>query len=291
MTDRQCVEFLQWALPRLRMRWPGFRKVRRQVHKRINRRMEELGLDKVSQYRAFLDSHPDEWAVLDRFCRIPISRFYRDRGVFDHLRDRLLEELARTARARGQREVRAWCAGCASGEEPYTLAILWSTTIGSRFPDVRLKLLATDADEQMLERARRAVYSASSLKDVPREWLETAFARSGEQYALRPEFRHAVEFRLQDIRVEMPEGPFHLVLCRHLAFTYFDEDLQRAILRRIAERLLPEGLLMAGKQEPLPAGQREFESYGGKLGIYRVSPGWANARTPHCCTLRQGALG
>ncbi|HUT09040.1 MAG TPA: CheR family methyltransferase [Thermoguttaceae bacterium] len=282
MTDAQCVAFLQWALPRLRMRWPGFRKVRRQVHKRINRRMEELGLDEVSQYRAYLESHPDEWTVLDRFCRIPISRFYRDRGVFDHLGDPLLGELARAVHARGESEVPAWCAGCASGEEPYTLAILWGTVVRPRFPELRLRLLATDADEQMLQRARRAVYAASSLKDVPREWLDTAFARDAEEYVLRPEFRDAVEFRLQDIRAEMPEGPFRLVLCRHLAFTYFDEDLQRTILRRIAERLLPDGLLMAGKQEPLPEGQQEFESCRGNLGIYRISPGR--------CTMRHAGL-
>jgi len=271
VTDPQCIEFLQWALPRLRMRWPGFRKVRRQVHKRINRRMEELGLDDLSQYRAYLESHPGEWPVLDGLCRISISRFYRDRGVFDHLRDRLLGELARTVHARDETQLRVWCAGCASGEEPYTLAILWSTSVQPQFPQLRLRLLATDSDPRMLDRARRAVYSASSLKDVPPGWLDTAFTRQGEEYALRPEFRDAVEFQLQDIRTEMPEGPFQLVLCRHLAFTYFDEDLQRTVLRRIAERLLPDGLLMTGKQEPLPEGQQEVVPYGRNLGIYRPS--------------------
>ena len=90
MTDSDCVEFLQWALPRLKMRWPGFRKVRKQVGKRIRRRMRDLKLNGLSDYRCYLETHADEWARLDEICRITISRFYRDKGVFDELRDTVL---------------------------------------------------------------------------------------------------------------------------------------------------------------------------------------------------------
>ena len=102
MNDLDCVQFLQWALPMMRMRWPGFRKVRRQVCKRVDRRLRRLGLVDVTAYRAYLDDHPDEWSQLDQLCRIPISRFYRDRGVFDLLRDDVLPSLAAAARARDQ---------------------------------------------------------------------------------------------------------------------------------------------------------------------------------------------
>ncbi|HUS38260.1 MAG: hypothetical protein WBF93_12370 [Pirellulales bacterium] len=85
MKDAECVELLQWALPRLRMRWLGFRKVRRQVGKRVDRRLHQLGLDSVDQYRTYLAVHEGEWSVLNDCCRITISRFYRDRGVFDFL--------------------------------------------------------------------------------------------------------------------------------------------------------------------------------------------------------------
>jgi chemotaxis protein methyltransferase CheR len=85
MNDREGVEFLQWCLPRLKLRWPGFRKVRRQVYKRIDRRVKELGMPSVGAYRAYLEDHSDEWAVLDALCRIFISRFYRDKAVFECL--------------------------------------------------------------------------------------------------------------------------------------------------------------------------------------------------------------
>ena len=111
---------LQWALPRLDLAWPGFRKVRGQVCKRVRRRMKRLGLADFDAYRARLEADPKEWRVLDGFCRITISRFFRDRGAFEVLRRVVLPEIARRSAAE-QRPARIWSAGCASGEEPYTV--------------------------------------------------------------------------------------------------------------------------------------------------------------------------
>nr|NIV19534.1 chemotaxis protein CheR [Gammaproteobacteria bacterium] len=115
MKDQHCVQFLQWALPQLHMSWPGFRKVRRQVCKRIGRRMRELGLEAVEDYRAYLSHHASEWERLDAMCRITISRFYRDRGVFAALEKSELPALLQRLRARGGHRLRAWSAGCGSG--------------------------------------------------------------------------------------------------------------------------------------------------------------------------------
>jgi chemotaxis protein methyltransferase CheR len=90
------------------MRWPGFRKVRRQVGRRVDRRLRQLGLDDVSAYQDYLEDHPREWLLLDEFCRISISRFYRDRGVFDLIGNEVLPQLAVAAIVRGDRELRVW---------------------------------------------------------------------------------------------------------------------------------------------------------------------------------------
>ena len=133
MKDNKCIEFLQWALPKLSMRWPGFRKVRRQVCRRIARRINELGLGGVSAYRRnLLDEQSDEWQVLDGLCRITISRFYRDREVYRFLADTVLPELAAQASSDGETTVRCWSAGCCAGEEPYTLALIWHHQIVPR---------------------------------------------------------------------------------------------------------------------------------------------------------------
>src|SRR5215831_124315 len=101
MRDADCVAFLRWALPQMGFEWRGFRRVRRQVCKRLGRRLAALGISQPQGYRAYLAEHPAEWQQLDGLCRISISRFYRDREVFDAVRDRLLPALAVRARQRG----------------------------------------------------------------------------------------------------------------------------------------------------------------------------------------------
>jgi chemotaxis protein methyltransferase CheR len=268
MNDAECVQFLQWALPKMRMRWPGFRKVRRQVNKRVSRRMQELNLPDADAYRDYLQIHPEEWLVLDGFCRITISRFYRDRGVFNFLRDDVLPRLAAQV-MRNARQVRCWSVGCASGEEIYTLKIIWNMCIKSQSPDVSLHILGTDTDPTILQRATQACYSAGSLKDLPPDWISAAFTASGDLFSLRPEFRDGVDLRLQDIRSESPPGNFHLILCRNLVFTYFEESLQREILDRLLARLTEGGFLVTGKSEQLPCLPEQIEEFGRRVGTYR----------------------
>jgi chemotaxis protein methyltransferase CheR len=252
-----CVAFLQWALPRVGMRWAGFRKVRRQVCRRVRARMSELGLASFADYRDRLETHPEEWEAFERLVPITISRFRRDRVVWDALEREVLPALSAG-------RVRAWSAGCASGEEPYTLALLWERSPGLR--DVPLELLATDIDERMLERARRAVYEASSLRELPAEQRDAGFDEGGR---LREEHRGRVTFRCHDVRAPAPGGPFDLVLCRNLAFTYFDEATQRSVLAEIARVLRPGGALVLGLHDRLPDPAPEFEPWPGARAVWR----------------------
>jgi chemotaxis protein methyltransferase CheR len=269
MDDQASIDFLKWALPRLGLRWPGYRKVRRLVVKRLTRRLAELGLCDLAAYRAFLTGEPSEWSRLDALCRIPISRFYRDRGVFEAICRELLPQAAAMAGARRGDTVGCWSAGCASGEEPYTLAMAWHFCVADRWPALGFSVIATDAEEIMIARAKRACYGRSSLKDLPEAWRERAFTRRGPLFCLAAEFRRGVEFVGQDIRHTMPDGPFDLVLCRNLAFTYFDESLQRRIRDRLRERISPGGFLVLGSHEALPADCGGFARIAPKLPIYR----------------------
>jgi chemotaxis protein methyltransferase CheR len=231
MRDAACVEFLQWALPRLGLRWPGFRKVRRQVCRRIGRRLAELGLPDAAAYRAYLESDTEEWSRLDALCRITISRFWRDAAVFESLRDEVLPALGPA--------LSGWSAGCASGEEPYSLALAADEA------GVTVRVLATDVDPTLLERARNACYPSSSLRDLP----ATIRARAFENGCLRPAYREPVEFLRHDLRADAPAGPFDLVLCRNVAFTYFAEPLQREVGHRLVRSLRPGGALVVGAHE------------------------------------------
>ncbi|MBB3060024.1 CheR family methyltransferase [Microbulbifer rhizosphaerae] len=272
MHDEACVTFLQWALPRLRMRWPGFRKVRGQVCKRLQRHIKQLGLEDVSAYRRYLARHPEEWRVLDAITRVTISRFYRDKGVFARLVEEVLPELAQLARSRGADRLNVWSAGAGAGEEPYTLAIAWEMRLQPSFSDLRLRIVASDADANQCRRAREACYPPSNLKDLPAGWRGTAFTRRAENYCLKPEFRGNVEFRVEDIRESAPPGPFDLVLCRNLVFTYFDEELQRAVLERIGAVMQTGAALVLGIHEGLPEGTAAFRAWDEHQGIYRLNP-------------------
>jgi chemotaxis protein methyltransferase CheR len=269
MKDEDCTAFLKWALPRLRMRWPGFRRVRRQVCKRVARRCAELGLAGAPAYRRYLQAHAEEWRRLDRCLHISVSRFYRDRRVFDYLGEQVLPELAAAARARGAGHVTAWSAGCASGEEPYSLGLLWRFRVAPAFPDLGLELVATDIDGGLLERARRACYGATSLKELPGEWRKAAFAQKGALLCLREAYRQGIAFRLQDVRRARPRERFDLVLCRNTAFTYFDEGLQREVLARLFAALRPRGVLILGRRERLPDEAPGFEAWSETHGVYR----------------------
>lgn len=274
MNDQACVAFLQWALPHMGMRWKGFRKVRRQVCRRIRGRMAQVGVESLEAYRERLATDPGEWEHLAFLCRVTISRFGRDRGVWRLLADEVLPELARRAPV-----IRAWSAGCASGEEPFTLMLVRHLALGDRFPAVELQILATDVDPVLLERARVARYPKGTLRELDPDWVARAFRESGDELQLRDEFRRGVRFARQDIREQMPDGPFDLILCRNLGFTYFDEGEQVRLLRGMLERLATGGALVLGAHERLPPGDWPLEPWSPSEPVFRRSgPGQAAAK-------------
>ena len=285
MTHAHPDAFLQWALPRMGFAWPGFRRVRRQVVKRIGRRLAELRLSGLDAYRRYLESHPAEWERLDSFCRVTISRFFRDAAAFEALGREILPRLAEGATARGQRCLRAWSAGCASGEEPYSLNLLWKISLAPRFPKLTFSIIATDADARVLVRAQAGCYPAASLRELPAGWRGAAFRRDGRLFCLIPEFREGVAFFAQDLRREAPAGPFNLVLCRNLAFTYFDAAGQARVLDRIGSVLAEGGALALGRKERLPGGAPGFAPWVAERGIYRKAAASlmpANAASASC---------
>lgn len=273
MADQDCVRFLQTVLPELGYRWAGFRKVRRQVCRRIRRRVAELGLESWDAYRARLRGDPEERPVFDRMCRVTVSRFFRDRHLWRVLAEEVLPRLVREVRRTGGDHLDVWSAGCASGEEPYSLALLWLREPASRGPSVRPRILATDVDLHLLVRARRALYPRGSLREMPEDWRRGAFEEvfagpAGEHKAheareLRLTGRHralcrdAVRWVAHDVRTAPPGRDFRLILCRNLVFTYFDRDTQERVGETLIDRLCPGGFLALGGHEELPGSLQE----------------------------------
>jgi len=302
MPVSDCVSFLQWSLPRLHYRWAGFRKVRGQVCKRILRRIRQLDLLNYDGYKYHLENHELEWDILDSYCRITISRFYRDKKLWEQLQKDLLPSLAKQVTKDGESELNCWSIGCCNGEEPYTLNIIWNLFVKPETKSkINLKILATDSDPNIIGRAEQGRYSAGSLKDFPKQLTPMAFTqyyhkratflesqqterRSPKQnrvengngitsrkvcYKIRDEFRENVIFKCQDIRREMPKEKFRLVFCRNLVFTYFDEELQAGLLKKVGDKLFSNGYLIIGRHESLPLGSGVFVQYDNSGSIFR----------------------
>ncbi|KPL17406.1 MAG: hypothetical protein AMJ92_11735 [candidate division Zixibacteria bacterium SM23_81] len=268
MYDQQCVKFLRWSLPQLNYKWQGFRKVRRQVCRRLKRRLEELSISNISGYKDYLSKDQKEWVILDSLLYISISRFYRDREIFDLLKNEILLLLAQRA-LEEDREVRCWSAGCCSGEEAYSLQIMWIQAILPRLKSqLRLHVIASDKTSSLLERAKKGIYPEGSVRDLPQEFIQAAFLKTDNGYEIKNYLKTDIEFIEQDIRHQCPEGIFDLILCRNLAFTYFEEDLQRAIIGEVIEKLEPNGFFIVGSQESIPSGIPHLSPYW-KRSIYR----------------------
>ena len=230
--------------------WGGYRKVRKGVMKRLRSHMAQLDCRTLESYLAIIERDQQAWEICQDHLKVTISRFFRDRQVWRHLEERLLRELL----DRYPQGLAVWSAGGAGGEEPYSLAILWQQ-MGVAAP---LSLLATDARGDCLERARRGVYSRSSLRELVPETVCRYFCRqeTSGHYAIRPQLKEQISWRQHDLLDEPPAGPFQLIFLRNNLLTYYQQPLVSPAFLRIASTLSPGGLLITGSHEKLPESVR-----------------------------------
>lgn len=270
MNLKSCTEFLQWALPKLNYRWKGFYKVKKQVCKRVKQRFLELGLKDFSDYKVYLDRNDEEWTVLNSFCYISISRFYRDRWIFDYLKNKILPNLVNDLINKGEEILRCLCIGCCSGEEPYTVSIIWDEYIAPKLKNTcQIEITATDREYSLLERAKIGVYHEGSLKELPYELVEKAFTKKDKLYTLKEQYKEGITFIQQDILTEFPEGKFHIILCRNLVFTYFNKEYQQIVLQKILQRLELNGFFIIGNNENLPVIPEILTTDENLKGLYK----------------------
>lgn len=222
------------------------------IERRLRRRMTAVGAETLAEYRRYLDRHPDEMQRLVASFLIKVTEFFRDPDVFTHLRDQILPGLISEARERG--ELRLWSAGCATGEEAYSLAMLVADVLGDDIESLPVRIFATDVAPDAVEFARRALYPESALEHVPPGIVERHFVKVDGGYEVRKAIRGLVIFGEHDLGYRAPFPRIDLVLCRNVLI-YFTPELQRRALQRFAFALRRSGYLVLGKSEtvsPLP---------------------------------------
>lgn len=221
------------------------------LERRLAVRLRARGCPDLAAYGRLLRQDSAEYNALLNALSINLTRFFRDPSTFQALEERFLPELLR--RQAGVRRLRAWSAGCAAGEEPYSLAILVCAALGPALPQWRVEILGSDVDDKALQRARAGQYDSTVLRDLPpryQEWVERYFS-PGPQRTLAEAVRSLVTFQQHDLTRDPLPQDLDLLLCRNVLI-YFEREQQDRLYGRFFEALRPEGLLVLGKTEILP---------------------------------------
>jgi two-component system, chemotaxis family, CheB/CheR fusion protein len=219
---------------------------RSSLRRRINKRMQTLHIERYGDYLDYLEVHPEEFIQLFNTILINVTGFFRDTAAWEFLATAVLPGLI--AGKQPHEPIRVWSAGCASGEEAYTLAIVFAEALGLEGFRQRVKIYATDVDEEALIHARQASYSARDLQPVPPELRSKYFEEVGNRFVFRPDLRRAVIFGRHDLVQDAPISRLDLLVCRN-TLMYFNAETQSRILARFHFALNNTGVIFLGKAE------------------------------------------
>lgn len=231
--------------------WKGYRKIRKGVKKRLTKHMHSLGLHTVRDYLVAAHRNPMIMDEIRNLLSVPISRFFRDRKVWNDLRQFVFPLLAESASV-----VQVWSAGCASGEEPYSFSMLWHGFCETEPTTPEIYIQGTDSNGHMIERARSGLYHKSSLREVDTTTLEAYFTptRQKETLAVEQHIKQLVCFRVHDFAKDDPPGDeFHVIFLRNNLLTYYSGESRDIVFNKITNSLRSGGFLVIGMHEEIPA--------------------------------------
>jgi two-component system, chemotaxis family, CheB/CheR fusion protein len=235
--------------------------------RRIRTRMQMIDIPDFDAYLDFLQVHPDEFVSLFNTILINVTSFFRDTEVWETLRHTVLPDIA--AAHNGDGPIRVWSAGSASGQEAYSVAMLLAELLGMDSFRERVKIYATDVDDEALAESRRAVYDAKHVAEVPRELLDKYFERSSnELYSFNRDLRRSVIFGRHDLIQDAPISRVDLLLCRN-TLMYFNSEAQSQIVGRFYFSTNPGGYLVLGRAEMLSSHTAMFQAVDLKRRIFK----------------------
>ncbi|MBI3941791.1 MAG: PAS domain S-box protein [Chloroflexi bacterium] len=218
------------------------------LKRRILRRMQIMGVEGFATYRDYLEVHPGEFPFLFNMILINVTSFFREPAAWEYLAREIFPRIR--AKKSDVDPIRIWSAGCASGEEPYSLVMVLAETLGAERFAQTVKIYATDVDEEALQEARHAIYTAKDLEAVPAELRDKYFERSGSQFVFDSNLRRAVIFGRHDLVQDAPISRLDLLVCRN-TLMYFNAEIQEQILARFHFALNNDGYLFLGRAEML----------------------------------------
>jgi two-component system, chemotaxis family, CheB/CheR fusion protein len=216
--------------------------------RRIDKRQQAVGVGSHEEYQAYLEAHPEEFGLLFNTILINVTRFFRDPEAWSFLTSEIMPRMLGSTRAGDS--IRVWTAGCASGEEAYTLAMILAEQLGLDAFRRRVKIYASDVDEDALLQARHATYTASQVQDVPAELMARYFERVDDRYLFHKDIRRSIIFGRHDLLQDAPISRINLLACRN-TLMYFTRETQAKVLSRFHFALRNGGFLFMGRAELL----------------------------------------
>jgi two-component system CheB/CheR fusion protein len=238
------------------------------LRRRVAKRMEAVGAADHGEYLDHLQVRSDEFTDLFNTLLINVTAFFRDPAAWRYVDEEVIPTLLKW-RATG--ELRIWSAGCASGEEAYSIAMLLVRALGEEAFRERVKIYATDVDEEALTEARHATYAPQAVEDVPQDLLERCFERTDHHYGFRRDLRRSVIFGRNDLVQDAPISRIDLLVCRN-TLMYFTAETQGRILGRLNFALRDTGFLFLGKSEMLLTHSNLFEPVDLKCRVFSRVP-------------------
>jgi len=261
--DPKFEQLLEYVRDERGFDYTGYR--RPTLMRRFEKRMQTVGAADWEAYRDYLGEHGEEFAELFNTILINVTGFFRDAETWEIVANEVIPRLL--DERQDEAPLRVWSAGCASGEEPYTVAMLLAEALGEAGFQRRVKIYATDVDNDALAEAREASYSAKQLEKVPPELRERYFQEADHGFAFRNDLRRAVIFGRNDLHRDPPISRVDLLVSRN-TLMYFGNELQQRILANFYFALNHGGFLVVGKAEALQSGRNFFVPYNLKRRVF-----------------------
>jgi chemotaxis protein methyltransferase CheR len=239
------------------------------VERRIAARLRAVNLHTYRQYTRYLDSDPSEYAKLLDALTINVTDFFRDPTVYKMFRDQIIPRILSEKTRTRHRGIRVWSAGCATGEEPYSLAMAFLAELARDERGLMLSVVGTDIDPAVLERAQRAEYDVAKLGHISRADQSRFVVVKGDTFKISPEVTRHVKFRPLNLFTDEPIHMVDVIFCRNV-FIYFTREQQAKVLGGFARSLTRGGYLVLGRSEKMAASMTgAFELVNGRERIFR----------------------
>ncbi|APH15471.1 cheR methyltransferase, SAM binding domain protein [Clostridium sporogenes] len=239
--------FEEWVLKDFGINLKAYKQ--NQLQRRILSLMSRVGVNSVEEYINLLKKDKDQRIKFLDFITINVSEFFRNPEIFDELEKKIKIELSNNTSG----SLKIWSAACSIGAEPYSLSIIMDEIS----PNKKHKIIATDLDMTILQRAKEGIYAQAEIKNVKKERLEKYFTKEGEKYKIKSSIKNVVTFKKHDLILDNYEKDFDLIVCRNVVI-YFNQDIKDNIYKKFSESLKKGGLLFVGATESI----YNYKDYG-----------------------------